>query len=254
MSTRSTDIDEGSIGNGSSGADVGVADASPRQDLEKGSSKSQINKGKDSTLGLQHNDGEEQDATGCCNADSLCHRLSAAIFVLTTMAAMGATGLYTILYLLQQGILSEYDLIGYDIVLPRSNNVESLTAAFVESTGLEQQAYVLTLWFHNMFVACAGMWVYSILRGLDAPPRWSKVMAYGTCIPILIASQWSISTMDLMLYLEFEETGVITQNMPMRFAVQIVSLCAMGLCTVCVVGSIAKQLHSDCCANKKKSA
>ena len=176
-----------------------------------------------------------------CTSSNVFHKASSSIFILTAMTAMGAAGYFTVVNTLNQGILSQ------SLGAVTRSNAELLSEMFLLSNDTEQRAYLETLWYFNMFAVCFGVWVFAVIRSMEATPQWAKVVAYSTCIPLTVICQWITNTCDLYMYLDFIGSGAV-QNFTstLRVYFQYASWSFAGLSILAILISFFIQARKDC--------
>jgi len=138
------------------------------------------------------------------------------------------------------------------------SNAEFITQAFASSTEDQQTAYVVALWFSNLFIVCFALWTFAIVRSTNAEavPQWFKVIAYVSCIPLVVVFQWATNTFALYMFAEYIAMETVSASTASRwYNFQITTWVMQGLCALAILVSLIGQMAycSRNCRTKKSN-
>jgi len=165
---------------------------------------------------------------------------------------MGYSAYATITNILAQGVLSSYN--GRVTLLGRSDQ-EFMVQAFTTASVEQERAYILSLWYSNVLIACFALWTYAIVRSanVNALPQKFKVIAYFSCIPLAVLCQWVANTCALYMYLDYISDGTVnTLTTLLWYIFQIGTWVMQGLCLISILVSIGGQMRYSFCKKKDR--
>lgn len=186
-----------------------------------------------------------------CTSSDPCHQILSILFIVGTTVTMGCALFATVSKLLEEG-----NLLHYRIIVNGGTNMH-LDEVFSLASKVELKSLVLSLWYNNLVIEFFALWTFAIVRSTNtkAIPFTFKLVAYCSCIPLVVAFQWAADTSILYMYLDYITDGYVKQGKLMTllwYIFQIASWSMQCVCLLVVVVSIGGQLLFICRSRKRR--
>jgi hypothetical protein len=183
----------------------------------------------------------------CCTSSKVFHIIANPAFVVFSAGATAAAGYFSITKMLNQGVLSPYSRRGINGASGADrSNAELMNSAFPQSTIEEQRAFVEAIWYSSMFAVGFAFVVFSIIRTSRALPKWTKILYYSTCIPLVVLAQWTSNTSEFFMYLDYNFNGAVVAEWSSQVfhIAQLATRAAAGLCGVAIFSAAFSQMRA----------